>query len=182
MSQGLTYSFKSLTGVLTNPVFGVTIPLTGGNIGAGSFTVRMTTTRTVQDVAADGTIMPSYIAGDNGELDIQVQETSLLHKALLGLYNQCVLAANNDDVLGWAATAISFVLLADGTWEGAGINVPGVSVTQGQAIPGGFLNLAQPYSQQSPSDRAAGKAMPIYSFVTTAGAVQSLLIGVYTQL
>ena len=115
MSQGLTYSFKSLTGVLTNPVFGVTIPLTGGNIGAGSFTVRMTTTRTAQDVAADGTIMPSYIAGDNGELDIQVQETSILHKARLGLYNLCVLNANNDDVLGWAATAISFVLLVDGS-------------------------------------------------------------------
>ena len=81
---------------------------------------------------------------------------------------------------GTYMNAIGF--LADGTWEGAGINVPGVSVTQGQAIPGGFLNLAQPYSQQSPSDRAAGKAMPIYSFVTTAGAVQSLLIGVYTQL
>ena len=115
MGQGLTYSFKSLTGVLTNPVFGVTIPLTGGNIGAGSFTIRMSTTRTTQDVAADGTIMPSYVAGDNGELDIQVQETSLLHKALLSLYNLCVLNANNDDVLGWAATAISFVLLVDGS-------------------------------------------------------------------
>jgi hypothetical protein len=99
--------------VLTNPVFGVSIPLTGGNIGAGSFTIRMTTTRTAQDVAADGTIMPSYIAGNNGELDIQVQETSILHHALLSLYNLCILAANNDDVSGWAATAISFVLLVD---------------------------------------------------------------------
>ena len=115
MSQGLTFSFKSLTGVLTNPAFGVSIPLTGGNIGAGSFTIRMTTTRTTHDVAADGTVMPSYIAGDNGELDIQVQETSILHHALLNLYNLCVLAANADDVTGWAATAISFVLLSDGS-------------------------------------------------------------------
>lgn len=115
MGQGITYSFKSLTGVLTNPAFGVSIPLTGGNIGAGSFTIRMSTTRTTQDLAADGTIMPSYVAGDNGEIDIQVQETSLLHKALLSLYNLCVLAANNDDVSGWAATAISFVLLVDGS-------------------------------------------------------------------
>lgn len=115
MGQGRTYSFKSLTGVLTNSVFGVTIPLTGGNIGVGSFTIRMTTTRTTHDVAADGTVMPSYIAGDNGEVDVQVQETSSIHSDLLNLYNLCVLAANNDDVSGWAATSISFTFLIDGS-------------------------------------------------------------------
>lgn len=81
---------------------------------------------------------------------------------------------------GTLMNAIGF--LADGIWEGAEINIPGVSVKQGQAIPNGFLNLAQPYAQQLKADRDAGKAMPIYSFITTAGAVQSLLIGVYTQL
>lgn len=115
MGQGTTYSFKSLTGVLTNTVFGTSIPLTGGNIGVGSITIRMTTTRTTHDVAADGTVMPSYIAGANGEVDIVVQETSPIHQALLALYNLCVLAADNDDVLGWAATAISFTLLIDGS-------------------------------------------------------------------
>lgn len=115
MGQGRTYSFKSLTGVLTNPVFGITIPLTGGNIGVGSITIRMTTSRTTHDVAADGTVMPSYIAGDNGECDLVVQETSSIHQSLLSLYNQAVLAANNDDVSGWAATAISFTFLIDGS-------------------------------------------------------------------
>ena len=115
MAVGSTYSFKSLTGVLTNPVYGITIPLTGGNIGAGSFTIRMTTSRTIHDVAADGTTMITYVAGDNGELDINVQETSLLHTELLGLYNLAVLAANNDDVSGWGAIAISFRLLSDGS-------------------------------------------------------------------
>lgn len=91
---------------------------------------------------------------------------------------QLLLHAAND--IGTYMNAIGF--LADGIWEGASINIPGVVVKQGQAIPNGFLNLAQPYSQQLISDRDAGKAMPIYSFITTAGAVQSLLIGVYTQL
>jgi hypothetical protein len=115
MATGATYSFKSLTGVLTNPVFGFTIPLTGGNIGAGSFTVRMATTRTAHDVAADGTVMVSYVAGDNGDVDIDVQESSALHSSLLALWNLCILAANNDDVSGWAATIISFRMLTDGT-------------------------------------------------------------------
>lgn len=79
-------------------------------------------------------------------------------------------------------TLATIGFLAGSTWEGSSINIPGVQVTQGQAIPNGYLNLSQPYSQQSPSDRAAGKAMPIYTFITTAGAVQSLVIAVYTQL
>jgi hypothetical protein len=72
--------------------------------------------------------------------------------------------------------------LAPGTWEGVEINIIGVTLSVGQTIPSGYLNQAQPYSQQSSGDRAAGKAMPIYCAITTAGAVQSLVIGVYTQL
>lgn len=115
MAAGVTYSFKSLVGVLKNSIVGVVIPLTGGNIGLGGITIRMTTSRTVHDVAADGTVMPSYVAGANGEVDIEVQETSILHKALLTLYNALVLQADLYDILGWAATSISFALLIDGS-------------------------------------------------------------------
>jgi hypothetical protein len=78
------------------------------------------------------------------------------------------------------SAAIGF--LADGIWTGVSISIPGVQLTAGQAIPGGYLNQAQPYAQQSVNDRDAGKAMPIYCAVTSAGAVLSLLIGVYAQL
>jgi hypothetical protein len=123
VAQGATYSFKSLVGSLTNSVFGVTIPLTGGNIGAGKFTIRMATERTAHDVAADGTVMVSYAAGDNGMIDVEVQESSTLHQELLALYNLAVLAANNDDVSGWAATTIQFRMLTDGSLH----NLSGVS-------------------------------------------------------
>ena len=72
--------------------------------------------------------------------------------------------------------------LADGIWRGQTINIPGVSLTYGQSIPGGFLVQSQPYSVQSQNDRAAGRAMPLYIAVTSSGAVASLLIGLYTQL
>ena len=112
---GNTYSFKDLTGVLTNPVFGVSLALTGGNVGIGSVTIAMTTERTVHDVAADGVIMGSYLAGNNGTIDIEVQQTSVLHHQLLALYNQCIIAANNEDVSGWMATNISFRTILDGS-------------------------------------------------------------------
>ena len=115
MGIGVTYSFKDLTGVLTNPTFGVTIPLTGGNVGFGSMTITMTTERTVHDVAADGTVMGSYIAGDNGAVDLEIQQTSTLHHQLLALYNLCVTAANNEDVSGWLSTNISFRTILDGS-------------------------------------------------------------------
>ena len=115
MGIGPTYSFKDLVGVLTNTEFGVSIPLTGGNVGFGQLTISMATERTAHDVAADGTVMPSYMAGDNGTVSLEIQQTSPLHHALLGLYNLAVLAANNDDVSGWAATNISFRTLNDGS-------------------------------------------------------------------
>jgi hypothetical protein len=77
-------------------------------------------------------------------------------------------------------SAIGF--LASAAWEGAPVNIPGVSMQVGQAVPGGYLNQSQPYSQQSLANRDAGQAMPIFSFVTTAGAVQSLMIAVYVEL
>jgi Protein of unknown function (DUF3277) len=117
VGQGATYSFKALTGVLTNTVFGTVIPLVGGNIGAGKLTIRMTTERTAHDVASDGTVMVSYAAGDNGACDLEVQQSSTLHTELLALYNQCVTAANNDDVSSWAANAITFRSLLDGSYH-----------------------------------------------------------------
>jgi Bacteriophage KPP10, Structural protein ORF10 len=115
MSLGTTYSFKDLVGALTNPIFGVAFPLSGGNLGFGALTITMATERTTHDVAADGTVMPSYVAGDNGDVAVEVQQTSPLHHLLLSLYNQCVTAANNDDVSGWASTTIAFRTLLDGS-------------------------------------------------------------------
>lgn len=109
------YSFKDLTGSLTNPTFGVAFLLQGGNIGIGQITIVMNTERTTHDVAADGTVMPSYVAGDNGELNIEMQQTSQLHHELLSLYNLCVSAANGGDVSGWASTALSIRTILDGS-------------------------------------------------------------------
>jgi hypothetical protein len=77
-------------------------------------------------------------------------------------------------------SAIGF--LATAAWEGAPVSIPGVSMQVGQAVPSGYQNQSQPYSQQSLANRDAGQAMPIYSFVTTAGVVQSLMIAVYVEL
>lgn len=122
-SIGNTYSFKDLVGNLVNPVFGVSLILAGGYVGVGSITIRMSNDRTSHDRGADGTIMPSYEAGNNGDFDIEVQQTSSLHHELLALYNLAQTAADNDDLAGWAATQVSFQTILDGSTH----NLTGVS-------------------------------------------------------
>lgn len=112
---GVTYAFKDLVGNLTNAIFGVSLQLAGGYVGVGSITIRMAKDRTSQDVAADGVVMPSYESGANGDVDVEVQQTSALHHALLDLYNQAVTAAEGDDLTGWAATSIGFQTVLEGS-------------------------------------------------------------------
>jgi hypothetical protein len=79
----------------------------------------------------------------------------------------------------------SIGFLAGAIWTGVTLPIPSANnpgLVTGQALPNGYLNLAAPYSQQSSANRAAGQAMPIYCAVTTAGAVQSIIIGVNVEL
>lgn len=73
--------------------------------------------------------------------------------------------------------AIGF--LATGTWQGAAV-LNGLST--GQSLPLGYLNQSPSYATQSQGDRDAGKAVPILCAITTAGAVQSLLVGIYAEI
>lgn len=55
--------------------------------GIGSATVTMSTAKSVQTVGADGSVMTSKIAGDNGTIAIQVQQTSGFNTFMTKLYN-----------------------------------------------------------------------------------------------
>ena len=112
---GATYSFKALTGVLRNPVLSVTIPFTGKNLGLGGITIRMAAMRTVHETGVDGAVIPLYVAGDNGEVDIEVQQSSTLNSSLLSLYNRLLMAAQSGKYIGWASTSILFTFGPDGS-------------------------------------------------------------------
>lgn len=94
-----TYSFKDLVGSIHSSVVGDYI-FTGE--GAGSVTVSKSTERTTHDVAADGSVMVSKIAGNNGTVTIEVQQTSPLHLWLLRWFQ----ALWNAPTASWAETTI----------------------------------------------------------------------------
>jgi hypothetical protein len=83
----------------------------------------MTTQRTEHETGTDGVVMPSYIAGDAGEITIQCQQTSRLHHALLSLFNLAITAANIGDISNWAGMSLSLRTIFDGS----GHNLFGVS-------------------------------------------------------
>lgn len=107
------YSFKDSSGAFTHPLAGTFSFF--GQIGIGQFTVEMTTEKSTDDVAADGNVMVSAIAGDNGHVTIEVQQTSSLHSFLLNWYNQLLLLLNQGDVVNWATAQLTLRNLVDGS-------------------------------------------------------------------
>lgn len=110
---GTTYSFKDLSGIIECPVTGAL--LFSGQLGVGKVVVANTTDHTAHDTAADGLVMPTFIAGDSGELTIECQQTSLVHKFLLEWFNILKTLSMSGDVSNWATTTALFRNTLDGS-------------------------------------------------------------------
>lgn len=93
-----TYSFADYNITVVSPIGTYSVQ---GN-GIGSATVTMATTKSVHSVGADGSVMTSKIAGDNGTVAIQVQQTSGLNTFMTKLYNTLKAAPSSV----WTSTQI----------------------------------------------------------------------------
>jgi hypothetical protein len=111
---GTTYSYKDTAGAFDSPAVGAPLVF-GGQIGADTITVTNDTQHGTKDTAADGTVMPSFVAGDSGVVTIVCQQTSIVHKYLLAWLNILKTAAMNGDVSNWANTRMLLRNTLDGT-------------------------------------------------------------------
>lgn len=94
-----TYSGKDLNVTALNGPLGIAIQIAGvESLGLEGATVRMSTVRTNVKIGIDGAGVPSFIPGDNGEIEIRVWQTSVLHGALLDWWNAVLAAAQMGDV------------------------------------------------------------------------------------
>lgn len=108
-----TYSFKDSSGAFTHPIAGAF--LFGGQVGLSQMHISMSTEKSTHDVASDGTIMVSYISGDNGSCALEIQQTSALHAFLLAWYNTIKTLADQGNVTNWATAAITIRNVVDGS-------------------------------------------------------------------
>lgn len=79
-----TYSFTDLEVTLSHPNYG-SYSINGE--GMGDLTISKATERTVHDVGADGNVMVTKIAGNNGKVTISTQQVSALNDFMQGLFN-----------------------------------------------------------------------------------------------
>ena len=95
-----TYSFTDINATISHPSYG---SYTIQGEGIGDLTISKATDRTSHDVASDGSIMVSKIAGNNGNININAQQTSSLHTFLQGMFNYLWLAETNE----WAQISVT---------------------------------------------------------------------------
>lgn len=95
-----TYSFTDITATITHPAY-TSFSIQGE--GVGDITISKSQERTAHDIAADGSVMISKIAGNNGTIAINAQQTSALHKHLQKLFNH-LWSASSDQ---WAQINIT---------------------------------------------------------------------------
>lgn len=119
------YSFKDTTGSFSDPIMGDFI-LTGQNLGAGRFVVKNSVTHSILDTSADGTVVTSAVVGDNGEFDVECQQTSAIHKFFLSCHNAQLTAVNNGDVSLFASRSVHLQNIVDGSQH----VLSGVSITK----------------------------------------------------
>ena len=102
-----TYSFLDCILNLSFPTG--TMSITGS--GIGDMAVSMSQERSTIETSADGNPMISKIAGNNGVLTVNVQQTSDAHKFLLAMYNALIIAPP----ALWAQGAGILRSISDGT-------------------------------------------------------------------
>jgi hypothetical protein len=123
-NQATTYSFKDLSGGFNDPLAG---PFAfAGQIGAGRYSVEMSDDRTASDLAADGLVLPSSMPGKRGHVNMEMQQTSPLHRFLLGWANQLMTAYDNGDVSDWYQASLALINKVDGSTH----NCTGVCFTK----------------------------------------------------
>lgn len=108
------YSFKDTTGVFSHPIIGDLI-LTGQNLGAGKFVVKNTTTHTSTEKSSDGTVITIYEPGNDGELEVECQQTSALHKYFVACANASFTTADAGDVSLIASCLAHLQNIVDGS-------------------------------------------------------------------
>jgi hypothetical protein len=68
--------------------------------------LRMNTVRTEMEVMADGAVIPSFVPGDLGEIEIQCSQNSSMHQFLTAWLNDIIVAAEAADVTNATNTTL----------------------------------------------------------------------------
>lgn len=176
-NSAYTLKFKQLVGVAIEPLTLTSIGIIEGNNGNVYLNYANVYTFLEQGRTPSGQFFDEIINLDMLSSAIQFNIMNLLtENPKLPQNNagqtQLIHAVNQACE---ASRVIGF--LGPGQWNGVTV----LNLSQGDNLPNGYLVQSPPYSQQSTSDRQARKSMPIYAAILEAGAVHSVVVGVFVQ-
>lgn len=179
-----TMKFKVLTGIGTEPLTPSQILTIENNNGNVYLSYANTYSFLEQGKVASGQFFDEVLQLDMLASDYQYSLTNLLTSRPAVLQNDAGQSQILNVVNAANARAALRGFISQGIWEGNSIIFPGSSqpvLQAGQALPNGYGSYSDKYSNQSASDRAARKSMPVYVAIIESGAVHSILIGVTVQ-
>lgn len=111
----VTYSGKDLSFSLVHPLVGPIMADGVASKGIAQASIRMTQDQAQLQVGMDGAVVPSVVPGDQGEIELQVWQTSTIHQQLLAWYNAVKAARDAGDVSQWFAATVIVANTVDGS-------------------------------------------------------------------
>jgi len=176
-NSAFTLKFKQETGIAVEPLSSSQITIIEGNNGNVYLEYANYYTIFEQGKMADGTFFDEKMNLDMLVNNLQLTLMDLLYQnpkipqtdaGVTQLIQACNEACDESVRIGF---------LAPGTWTGANI----LNLSTDDPLPKGYLVQAEAVSTQSQADRELRKSVPLYVAIKEAGAVHSILIGVYVN-
>lgn len=118
-AQLTTYSGLDLNFTLTHPLISPILASGVQSKGIAQLTVRMGVTQAVVESGMDGAVVPSVVPGDQGEIELQVWQTSTLQDELLAWANAVKAAKDNGDVDPFFGATVIAQNIHDGSYHKA---------------------------------------------------------------
>jgi len=176
-NSAFTLKFKQEVGIATEPLTSTEIGILEGNNGNVYLEYANYYTIFEQGKMADGTFFDERINLDMFVNNLQLTIMDLLYQnpkipqtdaGVTQLIQACNEACDE---------AVRVGFLGPGTWTGPNV----LNLKTDDPLPAGYLVQAEALSTQSQADREARESVPLYIAIKEAGAVHSVLIGVYVN-
>ncbi len=176
-NSAFTLKFKQEVGISVEPLSSTQINVIEGNNGNVYLEYGNYYTIFEQGKMANGTFFDERINLDMLVNNLQLTIMDLLYQnpkipqtdaGVTQLIEACNEACDE---------AVRIGFLGPGTWTGANI----LNLKTGDPLPAGYLVQAPALSTQTQADRELRKSVPLYIAIKEAGAVHSVLIGVYVN-
>jgi hypothetical protein len=176
-NSAFTLKFKQETGIAVEPLTSSQINIIEGNNGNVYLNYANYYTIFEQGKMANGDFFDERINLDMFVNNLQLTIMDLLYQnpkipqtdaGVTQLIQACNEACDE---------AVRIGFLGPGTWTGANV----LNLKTDDPLPAGYLVQAESLSTQSQADREARESVPLYVAIKEAGAVHSVLIGVYVN-